>query len=345
MLRSLLLPSVLALPLTSDIPIDNPSFESPNIPAGTFATTAPPDGWSAYGSVDFGFRTVGVLDPTGTAYYPGGAPHGENVGVVFLLDDPNDQSQFAGIEAGLEQVLDEVLAPATRYTLSVALGNIASAVPQGQFEFDGFPGYRVELAAGGTVLASEVNTQLPPEGEFLTVTLQADVGPAHPNLGQPLRIRLGNLNADVGIEVNFDDVRLTADVSFTRYCTSSINSVGDAPLIDASGSASATAANLTLTAAQVPDTFGLFFHAVDQTSLPFGCGTLCANTDLRRGGVVVPTGNVATYVYDGSQPNRSLLPFIGTVRHFSYWYRDPAHAGVCGFTFNATDAISIAVTP
>lgn len=193
------------------IPIDNHGFELPAIPAGTFDTDAPPPpGWSVYGgAVDFGFRTVGVLDPTGTTLYPGGAPEGENVGVVFLLDDVGDQTAFAGIEAGLEQTLDATLEFLSVYTLTVEVGNIGNDAtpPNDQFEFAGFPGYRVALVAGGVEVDSE-GSLLPAEGAFLTETLSVVVGASHPQAGAQLVVRLVNENAAPGIEVNFDDVRL-----------------------------------------------------------------------------------------------------------------------------------------
>ncbi len=108
-----------------------------------------------------------------------------------------------------------------RYTLRVQVGNIASgfgAPPFDQFyDLDGFPGYRVQLLAGGVLLAEDDNTLfgLIPEGEFRLSTVTAEVGPDHPALGQAIEIRLLSRNEaqsaeDPGIEVDFDDVRLDA---------------------------------------------------------------------------------------------------------------------------------------
>lgn len=215
-LCALLLGSALSRSASAQVsvPVANAGFESPPIAAGTFATTSAPPGWEAYGAgVDFGFRTVGVLDPGGTTLYAAPPPEGENVGVVFLLDDPGDQSVFAGVEAGLQQTLTEPLSAGLRYTLRVRVGNIAvdTSPPHDQFQFTGFPGYRVELLAGGTPVASDAGPA-PPEGAFAAFELDFAPGDAHPLLGQPLGIRLVNLNAAPGLEVNFDDVRLDAAV-------------------------------------------------------------------------------------------------------------------------------------
>lgn len=195
------------------VPVANSSFEAPAIAAGTFQTTAAPPSWSVYGSgINFGLRTIGVLDPNGTTLYPGPVPDGENVGVVFLLDDAGDQTAFAGIEAGMEQTLSAPLETNTRYDLTVEVGNIADDVnpPNNQFQFAGFPGYRIDLLAGGTPIACDANTLLPSEGSFVTSTLQVTIGNTHAQAGQMLGIRVVNLNAAPGLEVNFDDVSLQA---------------------------------------------------------------------------------------------------------------------------------------
>ncbi|ANM30633.1 hypothetical protein ABI59_15220 [Acidobacteria bacterium Mor1] len=210
----MLLAALAALPAAAvDIFVANHSFEDPAIAAGTFDTDAPaPPGWIEYGLIDFGYRTVGVLDPTGTQLYPGGAPHGDNVGVVFLLDDPDNQTMVAGIESGMMQTLSATLETDTIYTLTIEVGNIASDPnpPHDIYEFDGFPQYRIDLLAGGQILDSDANSLLPPEGEFLTSTVQVAIGANHPQEGAQLGIRLANLNAAPGIEVNFDNVRLSS---------------------------------------------------------------------------------------------------------------------------------------
>lgn len=60
------------------------------------------------------------------------------------------------------------------------------------------------------MLASDENTLVPGEGQFLTSTAEVSVASSHVDLGQPITIRLTNLDQEPGIEVNFDDVRLEA---------------------------------------------------------------------------------------------------------------------------------------
>ncbi len=212
------LAGIFAVPSSAqvDVPITNHSFESPVIAPGTFDTSAAPPGWGVFGmGIDFGNRTIGVLNPGGTSLYPGPVPDGSNVGVAFLLDNPGDQTQFAGIEAGLEQITGIALQGNTRYVLSVEVGNIDDDPnpPNNQFQFSGFPGYRIELTAGGATLITDDNSLLPAEGTFLPSTLVFTTGPNPPQVGQMLGIRLVNLNAAPGLEVNFDNVQLTAQVA------------------------------------------------------------------------------------------------------------------------------------
>lgn len=196
------------LPTTAQsdpVTIVNSSFELPVTPPDSFLVGPAPDGWTAYGSVNLVDRVVGVLNPNTTALYLDPVPDGSNVAVTFL-------SNFSGNEAGLEQTLAATLQPLTQYTLNVEVGNLATyeVPPHDPFDFDGFPGYRIELLAGGVVVASDEDTLLPGEGRFLTSTVQLAVGLDHAQLGQPLGIRLVNLDAAPGVEVNFDDVRLDA---------------------------------------------------------------------------------------------------------------------------------------
>lgn len=198
------------------IPVLNHGFEANAAAANTFRVLVPA-GWALYdpaGIIDQGNDAVGVLNPTGSTFFPGGVPEGMNAALVYLATDVGDGP------AGLRQVLGAVLQAETRYTLRVEVGNIASGFgdPNNFFyDLDGFPGYQVALVAGGEVIAMDDNTLggAIPEGEFRTSTVRVDIGAAHPRLGQTLQIRLIHLNipgtaAEPGIEVDFDNVRLDA---------------------------------------------------------------------------------------------------------------------------------------
>ena len=231
----LLLSCCLALPLdAAPVTVLNHGFEEPylggnlppqyagDVPATAFPVGAPPSGWAPFGGVG-GTAFVGVLNPGVMAveplatYFPGGAPEGENVALTFF------DGHQGGAEFGIQQTLSATLQPRTRYTLTVEVGNIASGVSVvqpyasfGFFDLRGFPGYRIDLLAGETVIGSDDNSLLPDEGEFLTSTFDIVIGNDHEGLDESLAIRLVNLNIQdvndpvVDLEVDFDNVRLDA---------------------------------------------------------------------------------------------------------------------------------------
>lgn len=181
----------------------------------TFGT---PSGWSLYDPnsliPDPGTFT-GTLQPNGVDFFNTTAPEGSRVGILF-----NSGREGEG-EYGYEQTLSDTLQANTLYQLSVEVGNIASGTAQNSqfFNLDEFPGYRVELLAGGVVIAQDLNSLLIPEGQFATSTASVNVGDAHPQLGQDLGIRLINLNiiptgftqaTSPDLEVDFDHVCLSA---------------------------------------------------------------------------------------------------------------------------------------
>ncbi|MGI9427213.1 MAG: hypothetical protein ACR2NM_01050, partial [Bythopirellula sp.] len=158
-------------------------------------------------------------DPIGNpgvfANFPAGAAEGERVGIAFNFDGSDGQGEY-----GFFQELDTTLQPFTTYTLEVEIGNIDSATAMnGQFfPLQGFPGYRVELQAGGMMLEEDDNLLAGsiPDGEFATSTLSFTTGDHHDLFDQPLGILLVNLNQEdpsfpnSDNEVDFDDVRLDA---------------------------------------------------------------------------------------------------------------------------------------
>lgn len=200
------------VPLT----INNPGFETNPVADGCFAVFDP-TGWTLYdpnGIRDCCADVIGGIN-CDAPYFPGGAPEGQHAGIVFLSGD------IGGGPMGLTQVLGDILEANTTYTLSAQVGNIASGQGPppcdvfGFFDLDGFPGYQVQLLAGGEIIAQDDNslTGTFPEGEFRESSFWVTIGETHPQLGEPLEVRLINLNMidtpeDPGIEVDFDDIRL-----------------------------------------------------------------------------------------------------------------------------------------
>lgn len=205
------------------IDLVNPSFEdtSGSVPFNEF-TFGPPMGWQIYDPSGIVLNNgvgpevwVGTLAPNPPTFFDSPAPDGSRVAILY------NRSSTGGLgEYGIQQTLSEVLFPNTRYRLQVEIGNIASgtAVSGEFFDLDGFPGYRVDLMAGSSVIASDNNllAGFIDEGRWGTSTIEFHVESVHPMLGQPLGIRLVSLNLvdpsfpSADLEVDFDHVRLWA---------------------------------------------------------------------------------------------------------------------------------------
>ena len=214
---------------TVELSVVNGGFEdiSGETPYNEF-TFGALNGWDVFdptgtaGDADGPSHYIGTLRPSEVASQPGviqnfagGAPEGERVGIAFNYGFSGDSGEY-----GMQQTLAATLQADTTYTLSVDVGNIATGIAQsGQtFYLDGMPGYRVDLMAGDTVIASDNNSLdgLIPEGEFANTLVSFSVGEDHDLLGQQLGIRLVNLNDSSGVplgndlEVDFDNVQLFA---------------------------------------------------------------------------------------------------------------------------------------
>ena len=211
--------------------IVNPGFEDLNgeVVFNEF-TFGPLNGWGLYdpASITHGGAGntffIGTLtpfepDPSGApgvyTNIPDGAPQGQRVGIAFNFSNSGGFGEY-----GFQQTLSATLAANTRYTLAVDVINIASGTSSAGtfFNLTGFPGYRVDLLAGGAVIAQDVNalSGTLADGAFgtSTVVFTTDANPL--GFGQNLAIRLVNLNvADsvalgADLEVDFDNVRLDA---------------------------------------------------------------------------------------------------------------------------------------
>ena len=136
---------------------------------------------------DLFYSGPGQLSPFGKAALQAlkvPAPEGDNVAYVNLTGNR------------VRQVLAEPLEAETFYLLEVEVGDRLD---------DPFAGYRVQLLAGGVLLA-ESSSPTPPNDGFVTSTVEYLASPTDPLIGQPLEIKLLSL----GVQANFDDVRLKA---------------------------------------------------------------------------------------------------------------------------------------
>jgi hypothetical protein len=196
--------------LTNDLtklPVINPGFEDPVLEDGFWNPTderdvwepglytlgAPdPTEWTSYGNI------AGYLNPDNYYGYFGIAPGGQNIAYC---------ESYSGYDQGLRQILSVNLEANLTYDLSALVGNPG-----------GTPEYRIDLAAGGVIVAS-TNGNGPGQGDpapdpnsWITASLTFSTTETDPNVGQPLEIRLVQVNNSG--TVNFDDVRLHFDSEY-----------------------------------------------------------------------------------------------------------------------------------
>ena len=198
--------------------VNNYSFEAITFIAhGTFLYSLP-NGWTSYDPSNILSSTnmLGVINAVGSPFL-NGTTQGTNAALVYLtINQPN-------IVLGLQQTLTNTLQANTSYTLNVDVGNpqAGTSLPGSSggggvfYNFANFPGYRLDLLAGATVIAQDINSigGTIPEGQFRTATLNCNSSGFPGLVGQNLTLRLVNLHAGGGIEVDFDNVRLTASTS------------------------------------------------------------------------------------------------------------------------------------
>ncbi|MEH1943146.1 MAG: PEP-CTERM sorting domain-containing protein [Nostoc sp.] len=191
----------------ASLSIANAGFEEPIIGEGDFTINVLP-GWTLYdpsnltsASIGGGEPIYGAYNPTADVYF-NEAPEGNNVGYVYLTYPPGSGA------VGISQTLPSLLTANTKYTLQVEIANIPPV--NGFTTLDGFPGYAIQLLAGGTLLSQDYNNLSITEGAFVTSSISYISLANNPNLGKPLEIRLLNLLQSDGIEINFDNVKLNA---------------------------------------------------------------------------------------------------------------------------------------
>lgn len=169
------------------LPLTNPGFEDPVLGDGNLTNNGVP-GWTAFNS-----GAIAVLNPSESTDLTAGAPEGQNVALVTSTLS----------EDGLSQVLASTFQADSGYVLTVKVANTRFTA--------GFPGYRVQLLAGGTILAEDNNSQALIEDAVAasTVNYTYDAGTHAALVGQPLEIRLLSKGLANGQELAFDDVKLT----------------------------------------------------------------------------------------------------------------------------------------
>lgn len=177
-------------------------------------------------------------------------------------------------------------------------------------------------------LAFALPTVLPPGG---TANLLLDLTPGD----------LGISNA-----TDLDWLALGAPVCETAsYCISTPNTFSNGATCSAAGSTSLAFNTFTISAQGVPPGHaGRFYMSRNQALLPFGDGTLCLGTPIRRLPVVyADASGLAQYSVDfndPAQPTALIAP--GDTWSFQLVFRDPIGGPL---TFNTSDAVYASFCP
>ena len=133
------------------------------------------------------------------------------------------------------------------------------------------------------------------------------------------------------------------------FCPASANSTGgSADMMLAAGTPSLAANDLAFSVSGLPaSVYGLCFYGADQSSTPFGDGTLCIAGGLSRLSPIQSDASgmvVQAIDLDGSPfSDGPLPPVVGFSHHFQFWYRDPAGPGGSGF--NVSSGLSVTYCP
>jgi hypothetical protein len=259
------------------VSITNAGFENPTLSDGAIQTNTVP-GWTAFNGA-----AIAILNPSATADLTAEAPEGANVGLVT--------STLA--ENGLSQTLSTNFQAGSSYELKVKVANTV-------FTTD-FPGYRVQLVVGGTVLAEDNNSQAVAEDSVVTSTVNYSYNAgSHAGLvGQPLVIRLLSRGLLTGQEVAFDDVQLTTALTDPVANPGGPYNVPFGANLNLIGSASQASAGQSLTTYEWDlNNDGLYDEAITgATPAPISNATLIATH-----GMVVGANTIKLRVTDDSSP-------------------------------------------
>ncbi|MFN4943929.1 MAG: autotransporter-associated beta strand repeat-containing protein [Akkermansiaceae bacterium] len=289
------------------IPITNPGFELPVVEEGDYNQA--PTGWNAYNGALLG-STVYAYNPT-IDDFDSEAPEGSNVAGVYTI-------LASGVEKGLSQTLSTTFKEGDTYQLTVKVGYTNT--------YQVNPGYRVQLLAGGTVIAEDDNSLSPAFGQFVTSTLNYVYDPADSGLvNQALQIRLINKGLDdIQNEVAFDDVQLSVvlanpevNAAGPYYLPNSTTSLSLVATALPSGNATITAYEWDLdNDGQFDDATGATPAAISYTDLQTLYGMIDGSNTVR---VRVTDSSSKTAIDDATVQLVNSTKYTGPSGNYDTW--------------------------
>lgn len=176
-----------------------------NLPHGSnsYVTADPIPGWQLTGGGG------GSINFNGTPYFTTAATDGRYAAWA---------NGYQNLHASISQTLSATYQVGLTYELKVDVGSPVNLPVSG---------YTVSLYAGGTVVASAVNSASIVPGTYSTVTLDASISSGSIAAGQPISIVLANSGYNATqTEVTFDNVRLTSTASVPEPSTWLLTTLG-----------------------------------------------------------------------------------------------------------------------
>ena len=179
-------------PVSPSLAVENWSFETPDVPAGTREVYGNHPGWTTSCG-------MGYVDERDWLFTTG-----------FNPPDPNRPQWLTMEDMGCEayQTLDHIIEANTAYTLTVDIG-MASWLPHWEYS-----DYHIKLVAADTgdmIAETDESAGLPALDTYITISATGTTGDdSDVRVGQPLKIVLVNAAnpADPGIVI-YDNVRVT----------------------------------------------------------------------------------------------------------------------------------------
>jgi len=174
-----------------------------------------------------------------------------------------------------------------------------------------------------------------------------------PDAVDSFELRFDSAAASMSLDALLLDARY-ADAPL-NYCTAKVNSLGCSPVIESSGVPSASLASGFIVSARdvMNNKPGLLLYSTSgRQAVPFGGGTLCLRSPIRRlfgqssGGNPPPNDCSGTYAGDfNTRIASGLDPALvaGALVQFQYWSRDPGFPN--GLNIGLTDALEATIQP
>ncbi|MFT4539047.1 MAG: hypothetical protein ACI841_003349 [Planctomycetota bacterium] len=321
-----------------------------------------------------GLDGVSIAMPASLDGLPPGEPVTRSVNIVDLdvmhhpgavvqmkaKDEADRKDRVSAVETGGEWLFTPDFSELGSSTYTLELYSADQLV----FQQSGMSGPAV--SAAGLALFYRKKTDLPDGSREVEWCILGNPSSAHSVVGGPtviadmftLRSEAGGVNdikldamsltaADLSTDLVITDVTLEGESGCvgTRYCSTSLNSVGAGAIICSEGSAGVAANDLVLICNGLPTSqFGIFYYGPNQIQAPFGNGFRCVGGSTNRLPILNsgPSGMLSYSLDLANTQDAPIPPAPGSVWNFQCWYRDPSGGGS---SYNLSDGLSIQFVP